>query len=81
MRLFFILLLFPLVVIAQVAPDRLDVTESPSAQSLEQDSPAEDASFSDQSEQQKLSPPKQDDDFTPSEEISEDFPVSIPYDI
>ncbi|MFT5388870.1 MAG: hypothetical protein ACI8W6_000497, partial [Porticoccaceae bacterium] len=36
---------------------------------------------SDQSEQQKLSPPKQDDDFTPSEEISEDFPVSIPYDI
>lgn len=81
MRLFFILLLFPAMVIAQAAPDRLDVTESPSPLSLEQDSSAKDASSSDGSKQQQQSTPEKDDDFTPSEEISEDFPVSIPYDI
>lgn len=83
MRLFFILLLFPAMVIAQAAPDRLDVTKSPSSLSLEQDSSAKDASSSDGSkqQQQQQSIPEKDDDFTPSEEISEDFPVSIPYDI
>ena len=81
MRLFFILLLFPAMVIAQAAPDRLDVTKSPSSLSLEQDSSAKDASSSDGSKQQQQSTPEKDDDFTPSEEISEDFPVSIPYDI
>ncbi len=81
MRLFFILLLFPAMVIAQAAPDRLDVTKSPSSLSLEQDSSAKEASSSDGSKQQQQSIPEKDDDFTPSEEISEDFPVSIPYDI
>tara|TARA_B110001452_G_scaffold4802_1_gene4460 strand:- start:3503 stop:3748 length:246 start_codon:yes stop_codon:yes gene_type:complete len=80
-RLFFILLLFPAMVIAQAAPDRLDVTKSPSSLSLEQDSSAKEASSSDGSKQQQQSIPEKDDDFTPSEEISEDFPVSIPYDI
>ena len=68
-------------VIAQAAPDRLDVTKSPSSLSLEQDSSAKEASSSDGSKQQQQSIPEKDDDFTPSEEISEDFPVSIPYDI
>ena len=81
MKLFFILLLFPAMVIAQAAPDRLDVTKSPSSLSLEQDSSAKEASSSDGSKQQQQSIPEKDDDFTPSEEISEDFPVSIPYDI
>lgn len=81
MRLFFILLLFPAMVIAQAAPDRLDVTKSPSSLSLEQDSSAKEASSSDGSKQQQQSIPEKDVDFTPSEEISEDFPVSIPYDI
>ena len=81
MRLFFILLLFPTLVIAQAEPDRLDVTMTSSAQPLGQESPAEDASLPNKNQQQEKLSPKPDDDFTPSEEISEDFPVSIPYDI
>jgi len=80
-RLFFILLLFPAVVIAQAVPDKMDVTMTSSAQPLGQESPAEDASLPNKNQQQEKSSPKPDDDFTPSEEISEDFPVSIPYDI
>lgn len=81
MRLFFILLLFPAVVIAQAVPDKMDVTMTSTAQPLGQESSAEDTSLPNKNQQQEKSLPKPDDDFTPSEEISEDFPVSIPYDI
>ena len=79
MRLFFILLLFPLVAIAQAIPEATDVAQNPSEQSVEQESSTSDISLTDNSEQQ--TPPNQNNDFTPNEEISEDFPVSIPYDI
>ncbi|CAI8329750.1 MAG: Uncharacterised protein [Porticoccaceae bacterium UBA1117] len=79
MRLFFISLLFPLVAIAQAIPEATDVAQNPSEQSVEQESSTSDISLTDDGEQQ--TPPNQNNDFTPNEEISEDFPVSIPYDI
>jgi hypothetical protein len=78
-RLFFIFLLFPLMTVAQAIPEATDVAQDSSEPSVEQVSSISDISLTDDGEQQTL--PSQNDDFTPNEEISEDFPVSIPYDI
>jgi len=78
-RLFFILLLFPLVAIAQAIPEATDVAQNPSEQSVEQESSTSDAPLTDDSEQQ--TPPNQNNDFIPTDEIFEDVPTEIPYDI
>ena len=79
MRLFFILLLFPLVAIAQAIPEATDVAQNPSEQSVEQESSTSDISLTDDGEQQTS--PNQSEDYEDPEEISEDDPHPFPYDI
>ena len=85
MRLFFILLFLPILVIAQVAPENLDINENPTAQSRGQNSPAEDPPLFNKNEPQQS--PERDKDFSFLEEEEEKDPVkedkfySIPYDI
>lgn len=81
MRLFFILLLFPLVAIAQVMPDSLDISANSSEQSVEQDSSDNDIPLTDTSERQIQTPPNQSEDYKDPEEISEDDPLQFPYDM
>ena len=79
MRLFFILLLFPLVAIAQAIPEATDVAQNLSEQSVEQESSTSDISLTDDGEQQTS--PNQSEDYEDPEEISEDDPHPFPYDI
>ena len=79
MRLFFILLLFPLVAIAQAIPEATDIAQNPSEQSVEQESSTSDISLTDDGEQQTS--PNQSEDYEDREEISEDDPHPFPYDI
>ena len=81
MRLFFTLLLFPLMAIAQVMPDSLDISVNSSEQSIEQGSSDNDLPLTDASEQQIQTPPTQSEDYKDPEEISEDQPEPFPYDI
>jgi hypothetical protein len=78
-RLFCILLLFPLVAIAQAIPEATDVAQNPSEQSVEQESSTSDISLTDDGEQQTS--PNQSEDYEDPEEISEDDPHPFPYDI
>jgi hypothetical protein len=78
-RLFCILLLFPLVAIAQAIPEATDVAQNPSERSVEQESSTSDVPLRDDSEQQ--TPPNQSEDYEDPEEMSEDDPHPFPYDI